>query len=165
MIWLLFGSVPNKYPIWKIPSYVEDFALLDRRCISWGGRNKGAVCWILGAALWWIGGHHINLDYIVSVSNNGEFTPDFLGLFELSADRTAMAITVTREAHPWCRLSWLDDKVGCIVHMGLLSTVGMYNGIVPKLQQLAAADSLLHVLCTANILEVSTKSADHNIPD
>ncbi|KAF1391074.1 hypothetical protein PFLUV_G00064820 [Perca fluviatilis] len=31
--------------------------------------------------------------YIVSVSNNGEFTSDFIGLIELGADRTAQAIT------------------------------------------------------------------------
>ncbi|TNN75622.1 hypothetical protein EYF80_014172 [Liparis tanakae] len=31
--------------------------------------------------------------YIVSVSNNGEYASDFLGLIELGADRTAQAIT------------------------------------------------------------------------
>ena len=30
--------------------------------------------------------------YIVSVSSNGEFTSDFIGLIELGADRTAQAI-------------------------------------------------------------------------
>ena len=31
--------------------------------------------------------------YSVSVSSNGEFTSDFIGLIELGADRTAQAIT------------------------------------------------------------------------
>lgn len=104
--------------------------------------------------------------YIVSVSNNGEFTSDFLGLIELGADRTAQAIT-----DGLVRLfqdTGLDDwatKLVAVCTDGAAVNVGIYNGVVPKLRQLAAiGDSLVHVLCTAHTLENCAKSADRNVP-
>lgn len=104
--------------------------------------------------------------YIVSVSSNGEFNSDFIGLIELGADRTAQAIT-----DRLVRLfqdTGLDDwttKLVAVCTDGAAVNVGMYNGVVPKLRRLAAVgDSLVHILCTAHTLENCAKSADRNVP-
>lgn len=104
--------------------------------------------------------------YIVSVSGNGEFTSDFLGLIELGADRTAQSIT-----NGLVRLfldTGLDDWVTKLVAVctdGAAVNVGMYNGVVPKLRQrVAVGDSLVHILCTAHTLENCAKSADRSVP-
>ncbi|CAL8373520.1 unnamed protein product [Arctogadus glacialis] len=104
--------------------------------------------------------------YIVSVSSNGEFSSDFVGLIELGADRTAQAIT-----DGLVRLfqdTGLDDwttKLVAVCSDGAAVNFGVYNGVVPKLQRLAAVgDSFVHVLCTAHTLENWVKSADRNVP-
>ncbi|TNN51963.1 hypothetical protein EYF80_037870 [Liparis tanakae] len=104
--------------------------------------------------------------YIVSVSNNGEFASDFLGLIELGADRTAQAITDGLVRH--FQGTGLDDwttKLVALCTDGAAVNVGMYNGVVPKLRQLATVgDSLVHILFTAYTLENCAKSADRNVP-
>ncbi|XP_062389624.1 uncharacterized protein LOC134078010 [Sardina pilchardus] len=104
--------------------------------------------------------------YIVSVSSNGEFSSDFIGLIELGADRTAQAIT-----NGLARLfqdTGLDDwttKLVAVCTDGAAVNVGIYNGVVPKLRQLVAiGDSLVHILCTAHTLENCAKTADRNVP-
>ncbi len=48
---------------------------------------------------------------------------------------------------------------------GAAVNVGMYNGIVANLRQLAAVgDSLVHILCTAHTLEICARSADCKVP-
>uniref|UniRef100_A0A8C4ASG7 Uncharacterized protein n=1 Tax=Denticeps clupeoides TaxID=299321 RepID=A0A8C4ASG7_9TELE len=104
--------------------------------------------------------------YIVSVSSNGEFTSDFLGLIELGTDRTAQAITdgLVRLFQNAGLNDWAT-KLVAVCTDGAAVNVGMYNGVVPKLRQLAAVrESLVHILCTAHTLENCLKSADRNVP-
>ncbi|CAM4610200.1 unnamed protein product [Leuciscus chuanchicus] len=103
--------------------------------------------------------------YIVSVSSNGEFTSDFIGLIELGADRTAQAITdgLVRLFQDIGLDDW-TTKLVAVCTDGAAVNVGMYNGVVPKLRRLAVVgDSLVHILCTAHTLENCAKSADRNV--
>ena len=103
--------------------------------------------------------------YMVSVSRKGEFTLDFLGLIELSADRTVQAITngLVRLFQDTGLDDWTTKSVAVNTD-GAAVNVGVYNGVLPKLRQLAAVDSLVHILCTTHTLEDCAKSADHNVP-
>ncbi|XP_077354948.1 zinc finger protein 862-like [Festucalex cinctus] len=104
--------------------------------------------------------------YIVSVSTDGDFSSDFLGLIELGADRTAQAIT--NGLVKLFQDAGLDDWRGKLVAVctdGAAVNVGAYNGVVPKLKQLVAVgSSLVHILCTAHTLENCAKSADQSVP-
>ncbi|XP_065096446.2 E3 SUMO-protein ligase ZBED1-like [Paramisgurnus dabryanus] len=86
-------------------SYSEDVPLLKRLGVNVGGayhsRERGIRAKLQSADFWGLlfdGSEDITkteqeIVYIVSVSSNGEFTSDFIGLIELGADRTAQAIT------------------------------------------------------------------------
>ncbi|KAG9280288.1 hypothetical protein AMEX_G21 [Astyanax mexicanus] len=104
--------------------------------------------------------------YIVSVSTNGEFSSDFLGLVELGADRTAQAITdgLVKLFQDACLDDW-RTKLVAVCTDGAAVNVGVYNGVVPKLKGLVViGDNLVHILCTAHTLENCAKSADRKVP-
>jgi len=71
----------------------------------------------------------------VSVSNNGEFTSDFVGLIELGADRTEQAITdgLVRLFQDTGIDDWTTELVAVCTD-GAAVNVGMYNAVVPKLR-------------------------------
>ena len=100
---------------------------------------------------------------LFTLFSNGEFTSDFIGLIELGADRTAQAIT----DRPF-QDTGLDDwtkKLVAVCTDGAAVNVGIYNGVLPQLRQLAAVgDSLVHILCTAHTLENCAKSVNRNVP-
>lgn len=91
---------------------------------------------------------------------------DFLGLIELGAHRTAQAITdgLVRLFQDTGLDDWTTKLVAVCTDRAAVN-VGIYNGVVPKLRQLAAVgDSVVHILCTAHTLENCAKSADRNVP-
>ena len=104
--------------------------------------------------------------YIVSVSSNGEFSSDFLGLINLGANRTAQDIVdgLVQLFHA-CGLAEWKTKLVSVCTDGAAANVGIYNGVVPKLRQIVdIGDSLVHILCTAHTLENCAKSADRAVP-
>ena len=80
--------------------------------------------------------------YIVFVSSNGEFTSDFSTFQDTGLD------------------DW-TTKLVAVCTDGAAVNVGVYNGVVPKLWQLAVVgDSLVHILCIAHTRGNCTKSAN-----
>ncbi|KAG7524838.1 hypothetical protein JOB18_017559 [Solea senegalensis] len=93
---------------------------------------------------------------IVSVSSSGEFTPDFIGLIELDADRTAQAITDALVRLFQDLDDWTTNRRGCCQRRYLQERCAKTLA--------AAGDSLEHILCTAHTLENCAKAADRNFP-
>ncbi|KAM3867758.1 piwi-like protein 1 [Diretmus argenteus] len=105
--------------------------------------------------------------YIVSVSSNGEFSSDFLGLIHLGVKRSAQDIVDGLvQLFQECGLAeeW-QTKLVSVCTDGAAVNVGVYNGVIPKLRQkVVIGDSLVHILCTSHTLENSAKSADRMVP-
>lgn len=104
--------------------------------------------------------------YIVSVSNMGEYSSDYLGLINLGANRTAQDIVDGLEQlFNASGLTEWKKKLVSVCSDGAAVNVGAYNGVVSKLRQMVdIGDSLVHILCTAHTLENCAKSADRAVP-
>lgn len=64
-----------------------------------------------------------------------------------------------------CGLAEWKVKLVSVCTEGATVNVGVYNGVVPKLRHMVdIKDSLVHVLCTARMLENCTKSSDRAVP-
>lgn len=113
---LAFHKAQHAHPM---SSYSEDIPLLKRLGVNVGGayHSREGGTWIMQSIAYAISGElraklhsaefwvllfdgsedytktEQEIVYIVSVSSNGEFTSDFIGLIEFGADRTAQAIT------------------------------------------------------------------------
>ena len=172
-------------------SYSEDVPLLKRlganvrvASFTWRGHtdhaehclhhqrgvtSKVAVCWIYGAAFWWVWGHNKNWAgnhlHCVCVQQQrvylGLSWTDWTGCCPNRAGHNKQ----TCETFPGHRLGCLYWKLVAVCTDGAAVKVGVYNCILPKLWQLAAVgDSLVHILCTTHTLENCAKLTDRNVP-
>lgn len=105
--------------------------------------------------------------YIVSVSSDGEYSLDFLGLINLGAQRTAQDIVdgLVQLFHDCGLADEWRTKLVSVCTDGAPVNVGKYSGVIPKLRErVVIGDALVHILCTAHTLENCAKSADRMVP-